>query len=86
MFASPDRAALADWRFKAWEAPRQEGKPAAGELVWWTCEVQKPGTPGPHFLHLNGLHKGHVWLNGHAAGRYWEIGPQRTLNLPEPRW
>lgn len=23
-----------------------------------------------------------VWVNGHALGRFWEIGPQQTLFLP----
>jgi hypothetical protein len=32
------------------------------------------------------LGKGQVRLNAHAAGRYWEIGPQKTLYLPEPWW
>jgi beta-galactosidase len=27
-----------------------------------------------------------VWLNGFALGRYWEVGPQRTLYAPGPLW
>ena len=23
-----------------------------------------------------------VWLNGHPLGRFWNIGPQRTLYVP----
>ena len=34
------------------------------------------------FLDSKGLHKGFVWVNGHAISRTWEIGPQRTLYLP----
>ena len=26
--------------------------------------------------------KGMVWVNGHAMGRFWEIGPQQTLFMP----
>ena len=26
--------------------------------------------------------KGMVWVNGHALGRFWEIGPQQTLYMP----
>ena len=26
--------------------------------------------------------KGMVWVNGHAMGRFWEIGPQQTLYMP----
>jgi beta-galactosidase len=25
-----------------------------------------------------------VWLNGHALGRIWSIGPQKTLYVPAP--
>ena len=28
--------------------------------------------------------KGLVYVNGHALGRFWEIGPQQTLYLPGP--
>ena len=34
------------------------------------------------FLDTQGLGKGFVWLNGHALGRTWKIGPQRTLYVP----
>ena len=86
LYAYPDRVGLTHWRFKPWETPRKEGTPAAGAPVWWECELPKPRIPGPLFLHPAGLSKGQVYLNGHAAGRYWEIGPQQTLYLPEPWW
>ena len=34
------------------------------------------------FVHLPGLVKGLVFVNGRGLGRYWEIGPQRSLYLP----
>ncbi|MBK7642555.1 MAG: beta-galactosidase [Planctomycetes bacterium] len=34
------------------------------------------------FLDCRKLSKGAVWVNGHALGRYWHIGPQQTLYLP----
>jgi beta-galactosidase len=34
------------------------------------------------FLNTKGLGKGMVWLNGHALGRTWNIGPQQTLYVP----
>jgi beta-galactosidase len=34
------------------------------------------------FLDSKNLHKGFVWVNGHALSRTWDIGPQRTLYLP----
>jgi beta-galactosidase len=37
---------------------------------------------GDTFLDVRDLHKGAVWINGHAIGRYWDIGPQDTLYVP----
>ncbi|MGI8770552.1 MAG: beta-galactosidase [Acidobacteriaceae bacterium] len=37
---------------------------------------------GDTFLDTKGLGKGAIWVNGHAVGRFWNIGPQRTLYLP----
>ncbi|MEV0644660.1 beta-galactosidase family protein [Phytomonospora sp. NPDC050363] len=36
------------------------------------------------FLALPGWVKGYVWVNGFALGRYWQVGPQRTLYVPWP--
>jgi beta-galactosidase len=36
------------------------------------------------FLDVRSLKKGAVWINGHAIGRYWDIGPQQTLYVPGP--
>ncbi len=34
------------------------------------------------FVDMKGFSKGYVWVNGHNLGRYWNIGPQRSLYLP----
>jgi len=34
------------------------------------------------FLHLEGLNKGIAWVNGKNLGRYWKIGPQKSLYIP----
>jgi len=39
---------------------------------------------GDTFLDVRKLNKGAVWINGHAIGRYWNIGPQDTLYVPGP--
>jgi beta-galactosidase len=39
---------------------------------------------GDTWLDLRGWGKGVVWVNGHDLGRFWSIGPQRTLYLPGP--
>ena len=37
---------------------------------------------GDTFLNLENWGKGQVYVNGHAIGRYWYIGPQQTLYVP----
>lgn len=39
---------------------------------------------GDTFLALPGWTKGVCFLNGFNLGRYWNIGPQRTLYIPSP--
>ncbi len=34
------------------------------------------------YLHLKGFTKGFVFVNGFNLGRYWKIGPQRSLYIP----
>ena len=34
------------------------------------------------FLLVRGWKKGHVWVNGHALGRFWGIGPTQTMYVP----
>ncbi len=37
---------------------------------------------GDTFLNFETWGKGQVWVNGHALGRIWAIGPQQTLYCP----
>ena len=37
---------------------------------------------GDTFLNFETWGKGQVWVNGHAMGRIWSIGPQQTLYIP----
>jgi beta-galactosidase len=39
--------------------------------------------PADTFLKFPGK-KGNVWINGFNIGRYWEVGPQKTLYVPAP--
>jgi len=39
---------------------------------------------GDTFLDTRGWGKGAVWINGHALGRFWNLGPQQTLSIPAP--
>ncbi|MCF0202070.1 MAG: beta-galactosidase, partial [Bacteroidaceae bacterium] len=44
-----------------------------------TFKVSKPGDT---FINMETFGKGLVYVNGHALGRFWEIGPQQTLYCP----
>jgi beta-galactosidase len=46
-----------------------------------TFDVDKPEDT---FLDTSQLTKGAMWVNGHALGRFWNIGPQKTLYVPGP--
>jgi len=46
-----------------------------------TLEIAEPTDT---FLDTSTLGKGEVWINGEPLGRFWNIGPQRTLYLPAP--
>ena len=37
---------------------------------------------GDTWLDMSSWGKGQVYVNGHAIGRFWEIGPQQTLFVP----
>ena len=39
---------------------------------------------GDTFLDTRGWGKGAVWINGHALGRFWNVGPQQTLYVAAP--
>ncbi|MFN2449688.1 MAG: beta-galactosidase [Candidatus Baltobacteraceae bacterium] len=76
---------LQDWEMfvLGTDAPVLRGsfEAAAGGPAFYagTFDVQ---TPGDVFFEMGSLRKGVLWVNGHCAGRYWNIGPQRDLYVP----
>jgi beta-galactosidase len=40
--------------------------------------------PADTFLDTSQFTKGQLWINGRAMGRFWNIGPQKTLYVPGP--
>ena len=54
----------------------QETSPAFQKLRF---NVDKPGDT---YLHLRDVRIGAAWVNGHALGRFWFVGPQQTLFVP----
>jgi len=73
-----------------WRCPGGEvvDRPPAGARLtgplWMAAEFAVPeGFDGAVRLELGEYAgKGSVWLNGRNVGRYWNIGPQRSLWLP----
>jgi hypothetical protein len=56
-------------------------------LVWYRLRFALPSPEAhvwvPWKLHLEAAGNGFLYLNGHALGRWWEIGPQKDFYLPE---
>ena len=50
--------------------------------VFYKGTVTIEGAPKDTFLKLDNFTKGFVTVNGFNIGRYWEIGPQKTLYIP----
>ncbi|WP_294080140.1 beta-galactosidase [Proteiniphilum sp. UBA5384] len=53
-----------------------EGHPAFYRASFTLDEI------GDTFLDMSTWSKGMAWVNGHAIGRYWQIGPQQALYVP----
>lgn len=58
------------------------GKPIAGPAFY--RGVLSVDTVADTFLSMAGWRKGVVFVNGFNLGRYWGIGPQKTLYVPAP--
>ena len=57
------------------------GEPSSPSAFWrGTLRVDEPADT---FLRTDGFRKGFVLLNGFNLGRFWEIGPQKTLYVPK---
>ena len=58
------------------------GEPCSGPCFYRASfPVDKPADI---YLNTSQLGKGEVWINGIPLGRFWSIGPQKTLYLPGP--
>lgn len=57
---------------------RQDGRLPRG-VYRATFSLERPADT---FLNFESWGKGLVYVNGHALGRFWEIGPQQTLYTP----
>ncbi|WP_407345395.1 glycoside hydrolase family 35 protein [Pengzhenrongella phosphoraccumulans] len=58
------------------------GSPVAGPVFCHGTFATVAGAD--HFLRTDGWGKGLAWVNGFLLGRYWSVGPTRTLYVPGP--
>ncbi|HET6856046.1 MAG TPA: beta-galactosidase family protein [Streptomyces sp.] len=75
-FDDPEAVGLVPFR----EAGAGTGSGAAG-LYRGAFDVRGAGDAG---LELPGWTRGFVWINGFCLGRYWDVGPQKSLYVPGP--
>lgn len=68
-----------DYAFAAAKHYVQGGKQSVPAYYKSTFQLTETGDT---FLDMSTWGKGMVWVNGHAMGRFWEIGPQQTLFMP----
>ncbi|MCX3062087.1 glycoside hydrolase family 35 protein [Streptomyces beihaiensis] len=59
------------------------GAPGGGLPGLYRGVVEVSGA-GDAALELPGWTRGFVWVNGFCLGRYWSVGPQRSLYVPGP--
>ncbi len=74
------KAAENDWGKDMKEEPEQ----TAFENPAFYRGVMEIDEPNDTFLEMKGWTKGIVIINGFNLGRYWNIGPQKTLYVPGP--
>ena len=72
--------AMTEGRWKDYDIPENQ----APGLYRATLHIEE--TPADTFLYLEPFdwHHGIVLINGFHLGRYWQIGPQKTLYVPAP--
>lgn len=66
------------------ELPFQAGQADGGFTPTFYRGTFQAYDLGDTFLKLEGWTKGVAYLNGFNLGRYWDIGPQKTLYIPAP--
>jgi len=80
-----DAVLRGDWTFAPFDPSQaQEGDGGSHPLRVHKTSFRSPALPVPLFLDFRTLGKGQVYLNGRPLGRYWSIGPQQRLYIPEP--
>ncbi|MCL2212308.1 MAG: beta-galactosidase [Oscillospiraceae bacterium] len=63
--------------------PAPKGGECKDSPGFYTAEFNVDGVADT-FLDMSGFRKGVVWINGFNLGRFWEVGPAKTLYVPAP--
>jgi beta-galactosidase len=77
---------LSDWEMYSIpldSLPGGEGNASAGGPTFY-CGTFKADELCDTFLDFSQFSKGVAFINGFNLGRYWEVGPARTLYIPAP--
>ena len=80
-------ATLTGWQIFPLPMEKVDALKYAGGACTGACFYQasfEVDEPADTFVDTRELGKGEVWINGQPLGRFWKIGPQRTLYLPAP--
>ena len=82
------QALQGEWYFKQGVTPSPTLPRLAGEeavprfyRARFAYDAEQHGRE-PFAFDAHGLRQGHLWLNGRALGRYWQIGPQEFYKVP----
>ena len=62
----------------------REGFPDTAAPGFYRAVLRITGEAQDTFLRFPEGTRGYVWVNGFNIGRYWTVGPQRTLYIPRP--
>ena len=89
LLAAPtlDGKAIEGWDSEPLPMLSPETLPYSGKPCSGPCFYRAQFTvahPADTYLDTSKLTKGFVWINGIPLGRFWNVGPQKTLYLPGP--
>jgi hypothetical protein len=71
------------WKSAALGAATRNCQPLTWYRMNFPLPDARPNLWVPWHVHLEATGNGFLYLNGHAIGRYWQVGPQHDFFLPE---
>eukprot|EP01133_Synstelium_polycarpum_P015746 gene15746-18709_t len=74
--------ALNDLSSLAWNPSSSYSRQSTPSFYRGIINIANADDIADTFLSFEGLGKGNLWVNGFNVGRYWNVGPQRTMYVP----